>query len=584
MVIDFLKIIFCNILSYGNQKVEFDFKSGLNLITGSNGTGKTTIMEALTFCLFGNPYRNIKIKDLINKRNKKNLYTECHFMVGSDEFKIIRTLKPDTISISKNGVEIDLLSAKKLTQNEIDKIIGVNYDLFKQIISLAVNYNKPFITLPIGDKRKIVEHLFNITKFGEMNELNKENIKNIKKQIEINNKTYDILKTTITNLKNRYVELENAKTNFDDLKTKKLTNLQTQINDKTTKLNNLKIEQTNLQTQINEITPNDITDIQLQQKNSSKELNNIEYDIDLKQDKINKLNKLSICTECNTVVTEEHKNKEIEKLQNDIINLQNKNEILKLQLNDIEKIITDINKLINDKKDLNNNLRLIKQNIENLNDDIENLKEMINNEENSKFTFDLTIMKKEILDEYNNFNNCKNEKNQLTKYYEIYQLTNEILSETGIKSYFFKQFIPILNKKIDEYLKLFEIPIILNFDEYMQEHIFNFTNLKDEVSYLAFSEGEKKRIDLAILLSFISITKLISNWDCNLLMIDELLDSAIDEYGLETLVQSLKNILQTKSNMSIYVISHRLKHEFSDLFTNKITIERKTQNDFSRII
>jgi hypothetical protein len=137
--------------------------------------------------------------------------------------------------------------------------------------------------------------------------------------------------------------------------------------------------------------------------------------------------------------------------------------------------------------------------------------------------------------------------------------------------------------KVNEYIKLFELPVIIHFDELMNEKITNLENLRSEISYYAYSEGEKKRIDMSILLSFISITKIISNWNCNLLIIDELLDSAIDEAGLEKLVGSLKNMSQDSKDLSIYIISHRLQQDYNTQFKKVLNIQ-KTNNGFSEII
>ena len=162
-------------------------------------------------------------------------------------------------------------------------------------------------------------------------------------------------------------------------------------------------------------------------------------------------------------------------------------------------------------------------------------------------------------------------------------IIQNILSENGIKAYFFKKLIPILNKKINEYIKIFELPIIIQFDEFMNETIYNMDNLRSNISYHAYSEGEKKRIDMSILLSFINITKTISNWNCNILMIDELLDSAIDENGLEKLVWSLKNLTYESKNLSIYIISHRIQQDYISQFKNCINVQ-KNSNGFSEVI
>ena len=158
MVVKFKKLTFQNILSFGATPIVFNFEKGVNLISGKNGSGKSAILDALSFCLFGQPYRKIKIKELLNRKNKRNLKVSCEFIVdGKEKFVITRCMNPDKIEIYKNDEELELLSSKRLNQEEIDKIVGINYQMFKQVISLAVNYNKPFLSLQLWEKREIIE-------------------------------------------------------------------------------------------------------------------------------------------------------------------------------------------------------------------------------------------------------------------------------------------------------------------------------------------------------------------------------------------------------------------------------------------
>ena len=240
MDIKFIKLIFANIMSFGGTKQEINFEHGLALINGHNGVGKSTIYEALCFCLFGKPYRDIKMGELINRKNKKNLYTEVEFVKNQqDTYKIIRSLKPNSVQIFKNNVEIDTLSSKKFNQDEIDKIIGIDYSLFKQIISLAVVYNKPFIALSTPDKRKIIEQVFNISIFGEMLKINKKKISLIKPQIEMNERTSNILESNIDSMKSRYLQIETAKKNFDNDKKQNVIKIKNQLEDKKNSLSEI---------------------------------------------------------------------------------------------------------------------------------------------------------------------------------------------------------------------------------------------------------------------------------------------------------------------------------------------------------
>lgn len=708
MDIKFIKLIFANIMSFGGTKQEINFEHGLALINGQNGVGKSTIYEALCFCLFGKPYRDIKMSELINRKNKKNLYTEVEFVKNQqDTYKIIRSLKPNSVQIFKNNVEIDTLSSKKLNQDEIDKIIGIDYSLFKQIISLAVVYNKPFIALSTPDKRKIIEQVFNISIFGEMLKINKKKISLIKPQIEMNERTSNILESNIDSMKSRYLQIETAKKNFDNDKKQNVIKIKNNLQDKKNSLSeilndiskltkdkdlicetefvsleNYKKERDRLNRDLTELQydiklnknileknnkeeiekeileyKNDLErykkekdgiEINKNIENHDKEINKLtkqitelEYENKIYKTKIDEMDKMSVCSKCNTVVTEEHKQKEISefnKIINEneikIVNLKNElkdikddkdklNRYLQLEnnINELEKEIIkleskikqidDCEKMIEHNQGNINNINerlkfindLIKQNEVNLEKynqlkqkiemleyskksnerDISDLEIRLKDEENSKFSVDIKSMKRELLSKHDELKNVEKEGLELNEKKNVYDISSEILSDEGIKSYFFKNLVPILNEKINSYLRLFEIQINIKFDEYMNEKISNFANMSNETSYYSYSEGEKKRIDISILLSFIDITKMLSDWNCNLLIIDELLDGAIDDNGLEQLVMSLKQMVERDNDLCIYVISHRLKHNYEDLF-NKIIQIKKQSNKFSKIV
>ena len=168
MFVQFNKLRFKNILSYGNNFTEIDFSNGINLIRAPNGSGKSTILDALNFVLFGKPFRNIKLNRLINRINEKNLVTEIEFNIGFDKWKIVRGLKPTVFEIYKNDQVLDKLSSKKLNQAEIDKLLGINQKLFKNIVGVAVTNNKPFLSMPIWEKRELIENIFNIDVLAEM--------------------------------------------------------------------------------------------------------------------------------------------------------------------------------------------------------------------------------------------------------------------------------------------------------------------------------------------------------------------------------------------------------------------------------
>lgn len=229
MYIQFIKFKYRNVNSYGNNITEFDLNKGLNHIAGLNGKGKSTILDVLCFCLFGKPFRKIKIKDLINRENKKKLYTEIIFKINTDIYSIIRELKPDKIQVIKNGEAFELLPAKALTQDEINSLLGIDITLFRQVISLAINYNKPFLALGSPEKRNIVETIFNITVFGQMLKAVKTENTNNKTEQAINKKSIQILKDVLIELSSQLKDYKSKKKNFEKDKQIQLEAINTKI-------------------------------------------------------------------------------------------------------------------------------------------------------------------------------------------------------------------------------------------------------------------------------------------------------------------------------------------------------------------
>jgi len=585
MVITFKELKFKNILSFGAQETVIQFSKGINLISGKNGSGKSAILDALSFCLFGKPYRGIKIKDLINRRNKKDTEVTCEFTIDNkDLIKIKRTINPDSLEIIKNGTEADLLSSKKLNQDELNKIIGIDYHLFKQVISLAVNYNKPFLSLPSLEKREIIEQIFNITIFGQMlKEAKKRNADNIIKH-ELDNNSIKILEENLKPLRKNLIEITQANEDFNKNKDIEVKNIDERIlkYEEDIKIINNNLEETEkkIDTFSIESTNKIIEETKTDLANVTKITNTQEFTIENNSNTIKNLETDIVCPRCLTNLTQKHKEKEIQRLEAEIIFLEKQLNIKKIEQKEVKEHLEYliISKQDYDRLKINKQTTIEKKNL--LEGELAHLKENRQQIIDRKIDINIENINNEFnrkMDDYRLvFQNSKNIKNIIDNYESVFN----ILSELGIKAFFFRKLVPILNTKVNEYLQLFEIPIVLLFDEFMNEKITNYENIKNSISYNSYSEGEKKRIDMAILLSFISMTKAISNWNCNLLLIDELLDGAIDENGLDKLVTSLKNMTY-ESNLCIYIISHRLQQDYNSKFSKCLQIEK--EDSFSKI-
>lgn len=579
MFIEIKTLRFRNLLSYGNNTTEINFQSGMTLISAKSGSGKSAILDALSFCFFGKPYRKIKINELINRKNKKKLFSECEFVIDGVPHKITRTLAPSEIKIERDGKDIELLSSKKLNQEEINKMLGVDHNLFRQIIALAINHNKAFLSLDIGEKRDIVESIFNIKIFAEMLKKLKTTLSVLKLQNQINLNNYGIYESS---LKSITVQLESIRRNKETFQ----SNHDAEIVSLDTEIKSL-VGQYEVIRDANKTLENNLEDAQakLVSKDYSAIIAEIDSNIKLEDKTIKSyetqvaiLNKSDMCPICRTVVTPEHKASETKRVEDEIAvsrkkiselshSLKAEREALKEQ-EVLKKKITETKNSLSVNK---NNIKLIKANIQSL-----LTRKKI--KESETFDFDDSALLQENDRITKLFDETK--VNLLTTSEEIKYSEHglNILSDQGIKSFFFKKLVPILNSRINHYVDLFDLPIQINFNDCMEETI-NVIGETNPVSYTSFSEGEKKRIDIAIMLSFIETTKIASNWNCNILMLDEIFDSSVDGDGLDKIMGAIKQMTIDDSKLCCYCISHRDNDH--ENYTRKLLI--KKSNGFSTI-
>ena len=579
MFVEFKKLSFCNIMSYGASGAEIDFQAGLNTIKAANGSGKSSILDALTFVLFGKPYRDIKLSELVNTSNGKGLEVTCEFKIGTDTYMIRRGLKPAVFEIYKNGKEMDMLSTKKLNQDEIDKLLGINLRLFKNIVAVAVTNNRPFLSLPIGDKRALIENIFNIDVLGSM-------CKDVKKRKTVNNTELD-LKTTerrgvVNSIEDNESYIENMRryiASFNEVKDANLKTIRENIDkyrkeiDRRTK--NLAIAESKIKELTEEMGA--VPDRSVGES-LNLEIGKAQSVIDNINNTLSRLKKSRLCPVCNSPLDEGHARKHIEGM------LAEKKAMEKETLPGLMeryRAYSDTVKTYQEKQSF-----------------IQTIRDKARTEEITRATLETELNKAKqnlekesgkvcpaSVDSYvEKLNALRAQSEELNK--DIDVLTEKILIDTqlikilgddGIKSYFFKKLIKVLNKSVNEYLAKFELKnTTIEFDETMAETMT--TNLVPR-TYSSYSSGERTRIDMSILLAFFDISRQISNWSCNLLFIDELLDQNIDQSGIEQFVSTLYNLIQlNKKKLGIYIISHKLNELKIQISS---TIEIKKVHDYS---
>lgn len=559
MFVEFKKLSFCNIMSYGASGAEIEFRPGLNTIKAVNGSGKSSILDALTFVLFGKPYRDIKLSELVNTTNGKGLEVTVEFRIGTDSYMIRRGLKPAIFEIYKNGREMDMLSTKKLNQDEIDKLLGINLRLFKNIVAVAVTNNKPFLSLPIGDKRALIENIFNIDVLGLM-------CKDVKKRKTVNATEMDLKSTELRGVNNSIEDnesyLENMRKYIASFNEVKDTNIRT-INESIDKyLKEIDQRTKNLeiaQKKIAELTEElgDAPDRSVGES-LNMEIGKAQAAIDRIGSTLAKLKKSRLCPVCGSPLDEGHAREHIESM------LSEKKELETVKLPELRDRYGEYKDTLAE--------------FQKKQDFIKTIREKARTEEVTRTTLEGELGKARQNLEKETEKTCPATLDTYTEKLEklkkqcealnadVAVLTEKILIDTqlikilgddGIKTYFFKKLVKVLNKSVNEYLVKFELKnTTMEFDETMTETMM--TNMVPR-TYSSYSSGERTRIDMSILLAFFDISRQISNWSSNLLFIDELLDTNIDQSGIEQFVSTLHNMIQGNNRkLGIYIISHKL--------------------------
>ena len=559
-----------NFLSTGNQFTEVNFQEhNTTLIVGTNGAGKSTILDALTFSLFGKPFRKINKPQLVNTINEKDCRVEVEFSIGSTKWKVIRGIKPNIFEIWRNDALLDQASASADQQKWLEQnVLKMNYKSFTQIVILGSSTFVPFMQLSAANRREVIEDLLDIKIFSSMNVVIKEKIRQLKEEI----KTLELKKENLLDkvaMQNNFIEeLENRGNDNINANKEKIAKLDSEVGeyaDANTILEGYMQQYTKEQESV------------IGASDKLRKLGNLKGKISQKVSTITAEHKFftenTVCPTCTQTIEEEFRLNRITDAQDKAKELQSgykeleeaikEEEERERQFTTLSKEITKLTHGISQNntkiagcqrqiRDLESEIQTITENLANRNSEHEKLESF---KDNLKTTYDDLSSKKDTI--------------------RHYDFSYGLLKDGGVKSQIIKKYLPLINQQVNKFLQMMDFYINFTLDEEFNETVQS--PIHEDFSYASFSEGEKMRIDLALLFTWREVARFKNSVNTNLLIMDEVFDSSLDGFGTEEFLKIIRYVI---TNANIFVISHKTGLE--DRFESVLKFEKV--KGFSRMV
>jgi len=561
-MIVFKNVKWKNFLSTGNHWTEIKLnESHGTIIIGSNGAGKSTVLDALTFSLFGKPYRKINKPQLVNSVNEKDCVVEIEFDIKGREYRIVRGIKPNKFEIWIDGKMQDQSSSAVDQQKKLEQqILKLNYKSFTQIVILGSAGFTPFMQLTSSQRREVIEDILDIKIFSAMNSVVKDKMRENKERV----RTLELKKETLID------KIQMQKEFIDELEKRG----QKDIVDKQEKISTLQVSEDDL-IKKNDGLSSDLSDVQnkLEQLSNPqsviKKMNNIRVQLQTKVKSTEEerifFDKNTVCPTCTQDIEEGFRlnriaelNASVDKLETGLSELEEKlqeEESKQLRFIDLTKEVSSLTHGISQ-----NNVRIsgLQRQCRDLESEIQTITENLanrNSEHDKLRDFDEKLK--------TSYNELAEEKEKI----HLNEFVYSLLKDGGVKTKIIKKYLPLINQQVNRYLQMMEFYINFTLDEEFSETVQS--PIHENFSYASFSEGEKMRIDLALLFTWREIAKYKNSTNTNLLIMDEVFDSSLDGMGTEEFLKIIRFVIR---DANIFVISH--KSELYDRFPNSIKFEK----------
>ena len=544
-MIKFEKIRYRNFLSTGNDFTEINLlKAKSTLVVGHNGSGKSTILDAISFALFGKPHRSITKNQLVNSINKKNTEVECEFSIGRSNFKILRGIAPNKFEIWKDGIMINQSSHAKEYQKILEtNYLKLNHKSFHQVVVLGSSSFVPFMQLPGGHRRDVIEDLLDIKVFSKMNSILKEKSSLLREQLKENHYNMEMAKDRIETQK-KYIKdvtvlTEQTKNNKKD-KIKEYHSDIIILQESNSELSGLIDGSEDLQESLNKFHDKKQNIMSYFQQFKT-QMGNITKDAKFYEENAE-------CPTCSQEIAQGVREEKLQGAKNKAKELKSAMDRATVESTDIVSNIERLNDLIKDFREKQKNIHSNNQEIGRLQRQITD----IENELNTNVTADLRDAQEDLVNLNTTREALLESKFAMNEAQQYNNIILEMLKDTGIKTKIIKQYLPVINTLINQYLQVLDFFVHFDLNESFQETIRS--RHRDEFTYDSFSEGEKQRIDLALLFTWRQVAKMKNSVSTNLLILDETFDSSLDHEGVDNLMKILYSL---DEDTNVFVISHK---------------------------
>ena len=563
-MIIFKSIRYKNFLSSGNTFTDINFrKSKSTLVVGHNGAGKSTMLDALSFGLFGKPHRKIMKSQLVNSINQRQAVVEVEFSIGKSNFKIVRGIKPNVFEIWKDGKMINQSSHAMEYQKILEQnILKLNHKSFHQVVVLGSSSFIPFMQLNAGHRRDVIEDLLDINIFSKMNVILKEKNSILKDKLSKTNHTIDLIKNKITQ-QSKYIRDIAALTTENKKKYEK------QIKSAEEKIQKLQDHNNQLSSELEDKGDLDLTELQERKNNVIALRAEQKQQLKAVAKRGLFLEKNDECPTCEQPI--QNKDKLVFDTKNEAYRIESTLGMVESDYKRIEQEITSLQEIISKVNEKTNTINSNNREIASLNQSNKDLKSYLDEEVSA----DLSEARNELEKLSSDKESLLEEKLKVAEQFNYNGVIGEMLRDTGIKTKIIKQYLPAINKLVNQHLQVLDFFVSFDLDESFQETIRS--RYRDDFTYESFSEGEKQRIDLSLLFTWRQIAKMKNSVATNLLILDETFDSSLDHDGVENLLKIL-NTLGEDTNT--FIISHK-----GDILDNKFEskIEFTKERNFSQM-